>query len=320
MAMFASETLHTITDGYHGVILLGSYSAALKKRVSEAISHFEALDALGTPAIPYISAWRADRSHIWHEYSGNRLHTLLGCKPEGVSQALRRCIVDRCIYRHPHFGPEVTKETLNTFQINRSRPEIRQEVVRDGLIDAVYKLAPGSGRVFWLKDQAKVESYPEDGICLSLGMLSVVTKEMQAEEALKRTKEALQNHRDQLEKIVAKRTGELRQTQLEIVCRLAKAAEFRDKSTGRHISRMSKYCGILGKAINLKPVYLDLLVQASPMHDIGKIGISDEILLKPAKLDPAEYNEMKKHIWKLLQNIRSILSILSYATSILSRK
>ena len=226
MAMFASETLHTITDGYHGVILLGSYSAALKKRVSEAISHFEALDALGTPAIPYISAWRADRSHIWHEYSGNRLHTLLGCKPEGVSQALRRCIVDRCIYRHPHFGPEVTKETLNTFQINRSRPEIRQEVVRDGLIDAVYKLAPGSGRVFWLKDQAKVESYPEDGICLSLGMLSVVTKEMQAEEALKRTKEALQNHRDQLEKIVAKRTGELRQTQLEIVCRLAKAAEF----------------------------------------------------------------------------------------------
>jgi len=293
--MFAQGQLHSIPDTYHGVILLGSYSAPLKQRIADTISQFEALDKLDTPVIPYISAWKTDCSHIWYEFSGKALAGLLGCRPEMVSQALRRSIIDRCIYKHPHLGPQVTKETLNTFQLNRARSEIRQEVVRNGQVEAVYKIAPGSGRIVWLKDQARIESYPADGICVSLGMLSVVTKEMQAEEALKRAKEELQAHRDHLESLVAERTGELRRTQLEIVYRLAKAAEFRDKSTGTHISRMSRYCGIIGRAIRLKPRYLDLLVQAAPMHDIGKIGISDDILLKPAKLTPAEYDEMKKH-------------------------
>ncbi len=293
--MFAQERLHDIPDTYHGVILLGTYSPALKQRVAALISQFQAMDALDTPVIPYISAWKTAGSPVWHEFSGKALAGLLGCDPAEVSPTLRRCLVDRCIYSHPHLETGGGRKTMNTFQLHRARTELRAEVMRDGQVEAVYKLAPPSGRVFWLKDQARIETHPADGICLSLGMLSVVTKEMETEEALVRAKEELQAHRDQLEQTVARRTGELRQTQLEIVFRLAKAAEFRDKSTGSHISRMSRYCEIIGRAIRLKPRYLELLVQAAPMHDIGKIGISDDILLKPARLTTAEYNAMKKH-------------------------
>ncbi len=87
----------------------------------------------------------------------------------------------------------------------------------------------------------------------------------------------------------------LKQAQQEIVQKLLTVSEYRDDETGAHIQRMSKYALILGRAIGLDHDQLQLLELATPMHDIGKIGIEDRILLKPGRLDEEEFEEMKEH-------------------------
>jgi putative two-component system response regulator len=81
----------------------------------------------------------------------------------------------------------------------------------------------------------------------------------------------------------------------ETLHRLASAAEFKDAETASHISRMSRYCGFLAAGLGLGEEEAQLVEQASPMHDIGKIGIPDSILLKPGKLTPEEWAVMQKH-------------------------
>lgn len=111
-----------------------------------------------------------------------------------------------------------------------------------------------------------------------------------------------------LEAKVLKRTKELYDTRLDVIQRLARAAEFRDQETGMHIVRMSKYCAALAKEIGMSETQRDLLLTASPLHDIGKIAIPDSILLKPGKLDPQEWEIMKTHTtvgYELLSGSRS---------------
>ncbi|MEW6313291.1 MAG: HD domain-containing phosphohydrolase [Pseudomonadota bacterium] len=98
-----------------------------------------------------------------------------------------------------------------------------------------------------------------------------------------------------LEERVRNRTRELSNTRLEIIRRLGRAAEYRDNETGMHIIRMSKISALLGEGIGMSAHECELLLNASPMHDIGKIGIPDRILLKPGKLDPEEWEVMKTH-------------------------
>ena len=98
-----------------------------------------------------------------------------------------------------------------------------------------------------------------------------------------------------LDQKVRERTQELYNTRLQIVQRLGRAAEYRDNETGLHIIRMSKISALLGRAAGLSEDQSDLLLNASPMHDIGKIGIPDHILLKPGKFEPAEWEIMKTH-------------------------
>lgn len=98
-----------------------------------------------------------------------------------------------------------------------------------------------------------------------------------------------------LEEKVQERTRELADTRFEIIRRLGRAAEYRDNETGLHIVRMSKYSQLLGRVAGMSEQQCELLLNASPMHDIGKIGIPDSILLKPGKLDPDEWEIMKTH-------------------------
>ena len=112
---------------------------------------------------------------------------------------------------------------------------------------------------------------------------------------LKKAQEALKNQNAILEQKVAERTLELKLTQIEIIDRLGMAAEFRDLETGAHIKRMSKCCRYLGKVLGLPREEYDLLDLASTMHDVGKIGISDSILLKPGRLSETEMNAMRTH-------------------------
>jgi HD-GYP domain-containing protein (c-di-GMP phosphodiesterase class II) len=108
-------------------------------------------------------------------------------------------------------------------------------------------------------------------------------------------KEELARHNRELEMRVRERTEELRQTHLEVIRRLAQAAEWRDDNTGLHITRMSRLVYRLARRAGLDDDAAEMLMHASTMHDIGKIGIPDRILLKPGPLEPAEWEHMKTH-------------------------
>lgn len=98
-----------------------------------------------------------------------------------------------------------------------------------------------------------------------------------------------------LEQKVAERTRELDSTRLQVIRRLGRAAEFRDNETGLHVVRMSKFAVILARSLGWSDEECELLLSASPMHDLGKIGIPDHILLKPGKLTADEYSVMQEH-------------------------
>ena len=126
---------------------------------------------------------------------------------------------------------------------------------------------------------------------------------------MKEARDQLKVHQTELEKIVEKRTEMLHQTieemvdaqrstydaQLETIRRLALVAEFKDKITATHLDRMSRYSALLAEGVHLSPGEVDLLLHASPLHDVGKVGIPDAVLQKPGKLDADEWKIMKTH-------------------------
>lgn len=98
-----------------------------------------------------------------------------------------------------------------------------------------------------------------------------------------------------LEEMVRVRTEALKQTHLQVVQRLGRVAEYRDNETGLHIIRMSKVAALLAKNMGWSDDNCERMLHASPMHDIGKIGIRDDILLKPGRLTVDEFEIMKTH-------------------------
>ncbi len=100
---------------------------------------------------------------------------------------------------------------------------------------------------------------------------------------------------EELEEKVRARTQELSDTQMEIIHRLGHAAEYKDNETGFHLIRMSLYAAALARQMGLPVADVEIIERASPMHDIGKIGIPDRILLKPGKLDADEWQVMMSH-------------------------
>lgn len=102
-------------------------------------------------------------------------------------------------------------------------------------------------------------------------------------------------HERHLTAMVRARTQELESTRLEIIRRLGRAAEFKDDETGQHVIRMSHYTRILAQATGMAAEAVELLFNAAPMHDIGKIGTPEAILLKPGRLTPEEWEVMKRH-------------------------
>ena len=94
---------------------------------------------------------------------------------------------------------------------------------------------------------------------------------------------------------VRKATAAIHAREQELLFRMSRAAEFRDPETGAHIQRMAHYSRLIAGRMGLSSDEQDLILQAAPMHDVGKIGIPDYILLKPGKLTPEEYDEMKRH-------------------------
>ncbi len=146
---------------------------------------------------------------------------------------------------------------------------------------------------------------------LDVGARDFVTKPFVVNELLARVRNQLEirqaqsqlrNQNQNLEAMVQERTKELQiahhqlhESRLQVVRRLGRAAEYRDNETGLHIIRMSYISVVIGRAAGMDEEAIDLLLNASPMHDIGKIGMPDNILLKPGKFEPEEWEIMKTH-------------------------
>jgi two-component system response regulator RpfG len=98
-----------------------------------------------------------------------------------------------------------------------------------------------------------------------------------------------------LERRVSEATSEIRLRERETLLRLARAGEYRDEETGNHVIRMAKYSRVIAEQLGFSKDDADVIEMAAPMHDIGKIGIRDDILLKPGKLTFEEFEIMKRH-------------------------
>ncbi|MBI5925148.1 MAG: response regulator [Aquabacterium sp.] len=137
----------------------------------------------------------------------------------------------------------------------------------------------------------------DESLGLSLGAVDYITKPISPPlvQARVRTHLALYDQSRELERMVAQRTSELVATRQQIIRRLGRAAEFKDNETGNHVIRMSHICRLIAQQAGLGPEAVQLLFQTAAMHDVGKIGISDQILLKPGPLNPEERKAIRQH-------------------------
>ena len=112
----------------------------------------------------------------------------------------------------------------------------------------------------------------------------------------------MKHYREELEAEVTQRTEELKNAlerikaaSLETIYRLSMASDYKDGDTGAHIRRMSRYSAAIARRMGLEDGVVETILYAAPMHDVGKIGIPDQILMKPTELDPLEWEIMKQH-------------------------
>jgi putative two-component system response regulator len=147
--------------------------------------------------------------------------------------------------------------------------------------------------------------------CMKNGAYDYLTKPFNLDEvvlsvdrALEKRRLVLENraYQQHLEQMVEERTEELKQAiskikqaSLDTIYRLARAAEHKDEDTGAHIKRIGQYSASVARQLGLSDTEAESILYAAPMHDIGKIGIPDHILLKPGKLDREEWEIMKQH-------------------------
>ncbi len=142
-----------------------------------------------------------------------------------------------------------------------------------------------------------MSSVEDERLGLEIGAVDYITKPISPPivKARVRTHLALYDQTRELERMVRQRTEELLVSRQQIIRRLGRAAEYKDNETGNHVLRMAHYARLIAEAHGLGKMATDTIFNTAPMHDIGKIGIPDAILLKPGKLDAGEWKIMQQH-------------------------
>ncbi len=139
---------------------------------------------------------------------------------------------------------------------------------------------------------------------LNLGATDLLNKPVDTQDLIARLRSAirLKTYQDELkdqnailERKVEERTAELADSRLDIIWRLGKAAEYRDEETGNHVVRVGCCCRVIAEKLGADREFVELLFLTSPLHDIGKIGVPDAILLKRGPLNEDEWDVMKRH-------------------------
>ena len=152
------------------------------------------------------------------------------------------------------------------------------------------------------------------------GAVDYITKPFQIDEVCARVHTHLQlhllqmeveDHRHRLEVLVAEQVQEIMDSHIATIFAMARLAESRDDETGTHLERVQAFCGLLGEGVaaghrNLDREFVRHLVHAGPLHDIGKVGISDAVLLKPGKLTADEFETMKTHTTVGAQTLEAV--------------
>lgn len=202
------------------------------------------------------------------------------------------------------------------------------------LLDIMMPIMDGYTTLKAIKDDSNLTNIPvilisalsdvsNKTLGFQLGAVDYIVKPFNIEEVLARvnthltlalSKKALENQKDLLEFKVQERTKEILLTQQATIMSFATLAEYRDLETGAHIQRLKEHVEHLAKSLKrmnaysdiLTDAYIDVLVQSSPLHDIGKVGVPDAILKKQGKLTPEEYEAIKLHTLYGFQAIESV--------------
>jgi len=310
---YSSETGN---GGPPNILSSTKYSHALVQRLKECIAGYTAFERTGTAPLLYIAAWKEGSKDIWYEYASQKFTDFLDCELHEIPSFLRGSLIDRRTYRE--LGNEFagSKEIKSQNETSESWRELREEGKSSGIVEAFYKVRTKHGEAVWMKDHATVELYQEDNICLSLGFLTIVSKEMESEEIL-------QQHHDVLETIVQGRTAELTKLNKklrkeveerklveeelsksnvrlqrnleEIVQAMSLTLEERDPYTVGHQRRTTMLAMAIADKMNLSQDEKKGLQLASLIHDMGKISVPGEILSKPGPLHDVELLLIKRH-------------------------
>lgn len=159
-------------------ILGGNYSERLKERVRQRLNTLQQISSINPPVIPYLCAWKHDDRVIWYEFADDGFCDLLRCDCQNLADVLRGAIVDRRVYQYSDKDQHVEEKIITRDELRGSWKGLRNEVEKTGEVEAIYKVKITDDKHIWLKDQATIEHFDDDGICLSLGFLTDVSKEM----------------------------------------------------------------------------------------------------------------------------------------------
>ena len=206
-------------------------------------------------------------------------------------------VADMDLYMQ-HILPEDRDHIMDNMQ--------RLQTEKDDWTDR-YRIILPDGTIRWVHVRFHTDYDLSGKAIRSYGTLQDIT-------AMKEVEDELERYSKQLEQMVSEKVKEISESQMATIFALVKLAESRDDETGAHIERTASFCRLLAEKARVLPKYESLvndeyiatIYRASPLHDIGKVGISDLILLKPGKLTPAEFAVMKTHVEIGYQTLKNI--------------